>query len=267
MSSRPSALFSTFSRSFCSFVYDSQSGRKMIIPGSQGIRLHLCEAVGDHAVESWLAAAADVQQKAQPKAQLVSFDCRINLLPAQLGLNLTPVVPISSLHELEDLARARDSKDRSLSNLTPEISTILGAKRGATDSDRKAAVSLIKSSVEMGFAPRAIIKSAWKRSSNDDDDDDENLHQMSLSMACVEMADAGSYVVCFSDDLDQVSGESLRSAVEEAFGMDVLGEGMMERLSVRLFKRRQLIRRAKELGVTRFDIADHSMLGHVLDLL
>ena len=247
------------------YVNDSQSGREMIVPGSQGIRLHLSDGSGwgEQELKSWIDdAMRKTGSKAFSKARLVSFECPIILMHSQLGLGLTPVVPVSSLHELEELARARDKghpSGGSLANLIPQFSTKLCTTTNEAG-NLKTVTSLIRSSVAIGFTPRSTIKSAWKSGNvgEIDDDDDENLHQSLLSTASVEIADAGCDVICFSDDLSEATSESLRAAVEEAFGLDVLGETMMERLSVRLSKK-HLVEKAKELGVTRFDVNQASL--------
>ena len=220
----------------------------MIVPGSAGIRLHL---------NCLDASSLEAMQKRLAKGtRLESFECPLSTLQdlgrQSMGLKIFPVAPISSSSELEDLARARD-KDK-LINVIPQFSSTLSL---STDSSQKSVMLLIKSAVEMGFAPRGVIRSAWKsgnESSEIDDDDDENLHASLLGQTCTDMADAGCGVICFSDDLGHVTRESLRSAVEESFGLDIDGEAMMERLSVRLYQRTNLIKRAIDLGVTRFDL-------------
>jgi hypothetical protein len=238
----------------------------MIVPGSQGIRLHLydCLSAGEEALKTRIADA--MQEKGS--AQLVSFECPTSL-NAQLDFSLSPVVHIISQSKLEDLARERDKGGAlgpiqgPIAKVIPQFSTTLCTKRNSSDSNHKEVVSLIKQSVDLGFAPRAIIKSAWKSSVSQgeeiDEEDDTNLHHHLLSSACVDIADAGSAVIVFSDDLHQATSESVRSACEEAFGMDVVGETMMERLSLRLAKKLHRVR-AKELGVTRFDLKDSSDL-------
>jgi hypothetical protein len=232
----------------------------MIVPGSQGIRLHLydCISAGEEALKTKIADAMHGTNKGS--AQLISFECPASLLNARLDFSLSPVVDITSQSKLEDLARARDNGGP-LAKVIPQFSTTLCIKRSSSDSNHKEAVSLIKESVDMGFAPRAVIKSAWKSSVSQgeeiDEEDDTNLHHHLLSTTCVDMADAGSALIVFSDDLHQATSESVRSACEEAFGMDVVGETMMERLSLRLSKKLHRVR-AQELGVTRFDLIDPS---------
>lgn len=233
-----------FSSSVPTIVYNSQSEQYMTVPGSSGIRLHLIRGEADD-------QRTAMQKRLATGTRLESFDCSYSELREDHVIGLMPVVSIGSRRELEALAKARDH-DRVVS-IIPQLSLSLFGNQESKHSVMK----LIKIGVEMGFKPRGIIGSAWRRSqekSEIDDDDDENLHHSQLSQTCINMADAGCGIVCFSDDLRHATGSSLRSAVEDAFGFDVSGESMMERLAVRLFSQ-GLRSKARELGVSRFDLS------------
>lgn len=107
-----------------------------------------------------------------------------------------------------------------------------------------AGVSLIKAAAQVGLLARAELSSAW------------TLNVFELEDAVARLADAGASVITLVDgaldDAGAADADDVRAAVEAAFGLDVAGDILMSRMSVR--GPRATLEAALEAGVTRVDV-------------
>ena len=133
--------------------------------------------------------------------------------------------------------------------------------QGLVEEDLEKGVAMVEAAAERGLQARAVLLGAFQA---DPDDPDENLLQQDLEDAVVTLADAGDGLGCGVITLADCGGaatdDSLREAVEACFGVDVRGEGLMERLSLRL-RDAGLCEGALQLGITRFEASAAAASG------
>lgn len=131
------------------------------------------------------------------------------------------------------------------------------------------AVGLVEAAADRGLFVRAVLTEAFQAAPKHPD---ENACQAEMEEMVTRLADAGAGMACsvitLSDDRREATEDSLRDALEVCFGVDCRGEGMMERLSLRLADS-AFCSAAVQLSVTRFEgsAAGSPRLTRTADLL
>ena len=205
-------------RRLASTFYDSQSGRYLTVPGSQGLRVH--------ALPSLLP----------PFPSMVSSWQLIPSLPnatPRPGLALPTYVACSSASEVTKA-------------LVSGLGVVLSAPAGRASELLPLAGHYVfqTRSSQTRIPLRAVIQQCWQGK------DDINTALGAVEKDLGLLADVGVDVITVADCQQKATIDSLREIIEAAFNLDVVGEAMMERLSVRV-QSPTLLQSALRLKVTR----------------
>eukprot|EP00241_Pyramimonas_parkeae_P010510 CAMPEP_0114253672 /NCGR_PEP_ID=MMETSP0058-20121206/16520_1 /TAXON_ID=36894 /ORGANISM="Pyramimonas parkeae, CCMP726" /LENGTH=260 /DNA_ID=CAMNT_0001367739 /DNA_START=119 /DNA_END=901 /DNA_ORIENTATION=- len=223
--------------------YDSQSGRRMAVPGAAGIRVHEISPSG------WTASESSIDERLAGLRSILEH-----------GVSSVEIWRDYNSDEVEHIGRwlVSQSKPCKLAARVSDVSMCQLHDAGFHEvvievvcsngfkENLLAATQLTQAADKIGIQVRANITHAF-----DGSDGVENKNLPKVQEAIMALADSGAYTIVVADTLGMATEDTMREAVDEAFYLDVVGDTMLERLGVRAAG--PVCQVAVRLGIQHYD--------------